>query len=216
VIDMEDFFGRLIDERRTSPHDDLITSMVRAQDDGDQLSRDELISACVTLLLAGHETTKNLISNGVLTLLRRPEVAQSIRDEPALVDSAVEEILRYESPIQRGWRRVARDTVVRGQTVRAGQLVYYMFGAANRDPDVFSDPSAFRVDRTPNRHLGFGYGIHFCLGAALARMEGSVLFATLLARYPEASLVTDAITWQQNVHVRCPTMLRVSLGARAT
>ncbi|MBU6148465.1 MAG: cytochrome P450 [Actinomycetales bacterium] len=214
MVEIEEYFGRLIDERRQHPRDDLMTALVQAQDAGDKLNRDELISACVTLLLAGHETTRNLIANGTQLLLRRPDLCEQLRDQPAAFRGAVEEILRMESPIQRGWRRVAEPTTIRGVELTPGELVYYMFGAVNRDPEMFEDPDTFRMSRSPNRHLAFGHGIHFCLGASLARMEGGILLAALIREYPEARLVDDQVQWQHNYHVRCPEFLSVSLGAR--
>ncbi len=126
---------------------------------------------CTTLMIAGHETTRNLIANGMLTLMRRPDDLQRLRQDESLLLNAIEEMLRYESPIQRGWRRIAQDTELHGQQLREGQLLYLMLGAANRDPRVFDEPDAFRMERKPNRHVAFGLGVHFCVGAPLSRLE---------------------------------------------
>jgi cytochrome P450 len=164
----------------------------------------------VTLLLAGHETTKNLVTTGILTLLRHPDHLAALRDDPSLSASAIEECLRFESPIQRGWRRVAVETELRGHRLLPGQLVYYMFGAANRDPAQFPDPDRFDIRRADNRHLAFGYGIHYCIGAPLARLEGSIAIDTALRRLPDLELREERIEWGESVHVRCPKHLLVS------
>jgi cytochrome P450 len=207
IAELESFFGDVIDEHRRSPKPDLISSLIEAQEDGDQLTRDELIGTCVTLLLAGHDTTKNLIANGTLALLRHPEARSRFQRDPAILPTAIEEMLRYESPIQRGWRRVAVDTEIRGRHLREGDLVYFMFGAANRDPEVFPDPDRFDIGRSENRHLAFGYGIHFCIGAPLARLEGSIALLTLFRQFPKIEPVDSIVEWQPSVHVRCPSRL---------
>jgi cytochrome P450 len=212
IAEIEAFFGEVVDDHRRHPKEDLISSLIAAQDDGDQLTREELISTCVTLLLAGHDTTKNLVSNGTLLLLRDPTARAWFRDHPDGVATAVEEILRYESPIQRGWRRVAEDVELRGRSLKAGDLVYYMFGAANRDPDVFPDAERFDLERSQNRHIAFGYGIHFCVGAPLARLEGSIALTTLFRRFPDIALTDDPVVWQPSVHVRCPLRLMVDVA----
>jgi hypothetical protein len=207
---IEGFFADVVDDHRRTRRDDLVTALMDAHDEGGRLTRDELITTCVTLALAGHDTTKNLIANGVLSLLRDPDQLELLRSEPGHLDPAIEECLRYESPIQRGWRRVAQDVELGGRTMRAGQLVYYMFGSANRDADQFPDPDTFDITRADNRHLAFGYGIHFCIGAPLARLEGSIAIARIVARDPE--LRQDAVTWAETVHLRCPVELRVALS----
>jgi cytochrome P450 len=140
------------------------------------------------LLLAGHESTKYTISNGVLTLLRHPQQLHALKQNSSLLPTAVEEVLRYESPIQRGWRLVAQDIDVHGRTVRKGQLVYYLFGAANRDPEQFPEPDKFDIERQSNRHLAFGFGIHFCIGAPRARIEAPIAIETVLRRLGDLEL----------------------------
>jgi cytochrome P450 len=183
--------------------------MIAAQDGGDQLSDDELTSNCVTLLLAGHESTKNLIANGILTLLRHPEQLSALKRDSSLLPSAVEECLRYESPIQRGWRRVAQDIEVHGKTIRKGQLVYYMFGSANRDAGQFPNPDTFDIERQNNRHLAFGFGIHFCIGAPLARLEAPIAIETVLRRLTNLELKEPTVEWGDSIHVRGPKTLEV-------
>src|SRR5215469_3529883 len=145
--------------------------------------------------LAGHETTANLIGNGVLALMRHPAELERLRQDPSLVESAVEEMLRYESPVQRVSRITTEDVVVGGHTIPAGSLVPALLGAANRDPDHFAEPDRFDVTRRDNRHLAFGSGIHFCLGAPLARLEGEIVFASLLRRFPNLTLDTRNVAW---------------------
>jgi hypothetical protein len=198
IVGIEDYFHDLCRERRAHPGDDLITALVEAEEAGDRLSEPELISMCTTLMIAGHETTRNLIANGMLTLLRRPDDLGRVRADEALLASAIEEMLRFESPIQRGWRRVAADTGLHGQSLREGQLVYLMPGAANRDPRVFEDPDRFCVERQPNRHVAFGHGIHFCVGAPLSRLEARVALPALLA-LPDLELATDSFDWTASV-----------------
>ena len=213
IAEIEDWFAGIIADRRRNPGTDLISELIAAQDQGDRLNDAEMVSTCVTLMLAGHETTKNLVSNGLLTLLRHPDQLAALREDPSLMPTAVEEILRYESPIQRGWRRVAVETELRGKTLLPGQLVYYMFGAANRDPAQFPDADRFDIRRQENRHLAFGFGIHFCIGAPLARLEGSIALETALRRLPDIALREETIEWGQSVHVRCPRHLRVGFQA---
>jgi cytochrome P450 len=209
MVALEEYFHAVVAERRARPRDDLLSHMIAAQDGGDQLSDDELISNCVTLLLAGHESTKNLIANGILTLLRHPEQLSALKRDSSLLPSAVEECLRYESPIQRGWRRVAQDIEVHGKTIRKGQLVYYMFGSANRDAGQFPNPDTFDIERQNNRHLAFGFGIHFCIGAPLARLEAPIAIETVLRRLTNLELKEPTVEWGDSIHVRGPKTLEV-------
>jgi cytochrome P450 len=206
VDEIEAFFRDVLDDHRRHPREDLMTALMDAHDGGGRLSTEELITTCVTLALAGHDTTKNLIANGTLAIVRNPAELERLRREPALIGPAVEECLRYDSPIQRGWRRVAADTTLHGTSLREGQLVYYMFGSANRDPERFDDPDRFDIGRPENRHLAFGYSIHFCVGAPLARLEGAVALRAI-AELPGLRVVSDEIEWLESVHLRCPTEL---------
>lgn len=166
----------------------------------------------MTLLLAGHETTKNLIANSILTLLRRPDDLSTLSATPELLPTAIEESLRFESPIQRAWRRVACDIKLDGHRIERGQLVYLMLGSANRDEDVFTAPERFDLRRSPNKQLASGAGFHFCVGAHLARLEGIVTLERLLACYPDAVLAEGPVTWTESVHIRCPVRLAVRLN----
>jgi pimeloyl-[acyl-carrier protein] synthase len=178
------YLGGLIAERRAHPAGDLLTALIAAEDQGHQLTEAELVSMCVLLLVAGHETTVNLIANGMLALLRDPEARARLQADPALARGAVEELLRYDSPVQFTSRHALEDLDVSGRRVRAGETVVAVLGAANRDPAQFPGPDRLDLARAPNRHLAFGGGIHFCLGAPLARMEAAVAIPAMLARLP--------------------------------
>jgi len=210
TLDVEAYFDRLCAHRRGGSSDDLIGVMMAAEDAGDRLGHEELINMSVNLLFAGHETTKSLIANGLLTLLRHPGKIDDVEGGRVVAGSVIEECLRFESPIQRAWRRVARDHDMAGRTLREGQLVFMMLGSANRDERRFPDPDSFLPFRPDNRHVAFGYGIHFCIGAPLARIEAPIAISTLLRRFPAARLAGD-VTWNPNVHVRSPRSLVLDL-----
>src|SRR5207247_2406172 len=179
-----DYFRRLLPERRRRPQDDLLSLLIAAEEAGDTLSEGELLATCVLLFIAGHETTVNLIGNGLLALLRHPDQLGRLRDDPALIQSAVEELLRYDSPVQRTARITTTDVEVDGRTLAKGSMVVAAIGAANRDPAHFPDPDRLDITRRDNRHIAFGFGIHFCLGAPLARLEGQIALGTLLRERP--------------------------------
>jgi cytochrome P450 len=180
-----DYFTHLIAARRAGPRDDLVSALVSAHDENCLLSDRELLSMLVLLLVAGHETTVNLIGNGMAALLADPAQLRLLRGRPELLPSAVEEFLRYDSPVKRGTMRVATEDIeVAGTKIPKGAHVHISIGAACRDPAVFPDPDRLDVIRTDNRHIAFGYGIHFCLGAPLARLEGQIAFGSLLGRLP--------------------------------
>src|SRR5205823_3893529 len=200
--ELREYFRGIVAQRRAEPRDDLITALVRAQEDGDRLSEEELLANAVLLLSAGHETTTNLIGNGTLALLRHPDQAQRLRDDPALVPSAVEELLRYDSPVQFTSRLLRADVALGGQQLRAGQMALLLLGSANRDPEQFADPDRLDVGRPDNKHLAFGLGPHFCLGAPLARLEGRVVFETLLRRVPGLRLDGRPPEYRDNFNPR--------------
>jgi cytochrome P450 len=208
---LEEYFRALIAERRRHPTDDLLGMLVAADADGHILTDQELVSTCALLLVAGHETTTNQIGNAVLALLRHPAELARLRADPTLLDSAVEEFLRYDgSP--GGLARVARhDTELAGQTILAGQIAMGMAQAANRDPAVFADPDRFDVGRADNRHLGLGLGPHICLGAALARLELRIAVGVLIERFPRLTLETDNLTWLHSLAERGLTSLPVTI-----
>jgi cytochrome P450 len=185
---LRDYLGGLIAERRAHPTGDLLTALIAAEDQGHQLTEAELVSMCVLLLVAGHETTVNLIANGMLALLRDPAARARLEADAALARGAVEELLRYDSPVQFTSRHALADLDVGGRRVRAGETVVAVLGAANRDPAQFPDPDRLDLGRAPNRHVAFGGGIHFCLGAPLARMEAAIAIPAMLARLPGLEL----------------------------
>jgi cytochrome P450 len=183
------YFRHLIEQRRQAPTDDLVSALLTAEVDGEHLSKEELLSTCSLLLLAGFETTVNLIGNAVVCLDEHPEALEQLIAEPDLLPSAIEEVLRYRSPVPTIGRVAMSDTVVGGQQIKAGDLVLPLFGAANFDEAHFPNATTFDIRRTPNRHLGFGHGIHFCLGAPLARMEARIALGALLKRFPSVQRV---------------------------
>lgn len=189
-----DYLRALAARRRRQPGDDVVSSLVAARDaDGSALTEDELVVTCILLLNAGHEASVNVIANGMLALLRHPDQLRLLRSRPDLVPGAVEELIRYDPPLHLFERTATADAEIAGVPVRAGQKVAALLGAANRDPAAFADPDALDVTRTDNPHLGFGAGIHFCVGAPLARMELQVSLGTLLRRFPRMELAGDAV-----------------------
>jgi hypothetical protein len=194
-IELADYFRGVIAKRRVKPEEDLLSALIAAEEQGDVLSEDELLATCMLLMVAGNETTTNLIGNGTLALLRHPEQMRHLREDPSLIKSAVEELLRFDGPVQ-GTARVAMEGVeIRGRRVEKGQLVLTMLAAADRDPDQFPNPDDLDLTRRQNRHVAFGYGIHFCIGAPLARMEGQIAIDALLQRLPEPRLAADELEW---------------------
>jgi pimeloyl-[acyl-carrier protein] synthase len=206
------YLRELIADRRTHLGDDLLSGLIQAEDEGRQLSPQELVATCVLLLVAGHETTSSFIGNGMLALLRNPDQYRRLHADPGLVRSAGEELLRYDSPVQLTGRLVIRDTEIAGQRIEAGQDVVALMGAANRDPSVFERPDALDLGRADNRHLAFGGGIHFCLGAPLARVEGGTAIASLVGRFGSLQLATDLPVWRDTVTLRALSSLPVAVS----
>jgi cytochrome P450 len=204
------YFRELIAARRASPRADLLSALIAAEEAGDKLSEDELLASCILLLVAGHETTVNLIGNGMLALLRHPEQLRRLREHPELITSAVEELLRYDGPVQRTGRMPSEDVTIGGRTIAKGEMVMPFIGAADRDPAQFPDPDRLDITRSENRHVAFGTGIHFCLGAPLARVEGQIAINTLLRRLPTLTLVTEKPAYRQSLTLRGLTALHVA------
>ncbi len=188
ALEMIDYLRAIISECRQNPSDNLISSLVVAEEQGDRFSEEELFSMFVLLQIGGHETTTNLIGNGLLALLQNPEEMQKLRDNPSLIETAVEEFLRYHSPIQTTGRIALEDLEIGGRRISKGQAIGTYIGAANRDPAQFSDPDRLDISRQENRHMAFAFGPHFCLGSALARMEGQIAIGTVLRRMPQIQL----------------------------
>jgi cytochrome P450 len=210
LLEMRAYLKAIFALRRHDPGDDLISAMVAAEEQGDRLTEEEMLTTCVTLLVAGHETTTNLIGSAVHALLHHPDQMADLRRDPSLMPAAVEEFLRYETPLQRNRKMVAFDLEFGGRHMRKGQLIMQVLSAANRDPAVFPDPDMLNIRRDPNPHIAFGLGIHFCLGAPLARVEAPIALRTLLERFPALRLgTTQPLEWQAGSVLRCLKALPV-------
>jgi cytochrome P450 len=208
AVEFSDYLRDLIGERRKRAADDLISELVRVVDEGDRLTEDEMIGTCVLILNAGHEATVNVTGNGWWALFRNPDQLKVLRQDPSLVPRAVEELMRYDTPLQMFERWVLEDSDICGVIVPKGQELALLFGSANHDPAVFDRPEALDLRRDPNPHMGFGAGIHFCLGAPLARVELDVSFSTVLRRMPGMELVAEP-EWKPNYIIRGLKELRV-------
>jgi cytochrome P450 len=195
LMGMRAYIQSMIEERRRQPRTDLMGKFVAAESEGQKLSQAELINTCVTLFTAGHETTLSLISNTIYTLLANQEQYQLLRKDPALLESAIEESLRYESPVSRQTRLMKGDTELAGKKIKKGEIVFQMLNSANRDPAYFTDPEKFDIQRQKNRHIAFGQGIHFCVGAALSRTESTIAVGSALKRFPNLRLVDEKPGW---------------------
>jgi cytochrome P450 len=235
--EMTDYVKELSRKRRESPQDDLLTALLSVTEEQDlacphphstssphaageltrereasaTLTGEELVSNINILLSTGHETTTHLIGNGLLALLRHPEQMQRLQVQPSLLVSAIEEMLRYDNPVQITYRSALEDAEINGKLIRKGDLVNSILGSANRDPQRFSNPDRFDVTRNEGRHLGFGIGIHFCIGAPLVRLEAEIVFETILRRFPMISLLTQTLEWQEHPIFRGLKLLPVHL-----
>jgi pimeloyl-[acyl-carrier protein] synthase len=199
---ISDYFRGLIAQRRASPRNDLLSALIAAEAAGDKLSEEELVATCILLLIAGHETTVNLIGNGMLALLRHPAELRRLRESPGLITSAVEELLRYDGPVQRTARVASADATIGGRTIAKGDMVMPFIAAADRDPAQFPEPDRLDLSRSDNRHIAFGWGIHFCLGAPLARIEGQIAIDALVRRLPGLELATHEPEYRQSLTLR--------------
>ena len=199
---LDDYLAPIISERKADPRDDIISALAQAEEEGDKLTEREVLIMLRLLLVAGNETTTNLIGNGVLALLRHPDQLAALRDDPGLIPSAVEELLRFDSPVQVDMRSVLDDCDVNGFPLRRGDSVVMLLGAANRDPDRFQAPDRLDVRRGDQNHLAFGRGIHHCLGAPLARLEGRVVLEALIERFGSMRLIEDRPAFRSSVVLR--------------
>jgi cytochrome P450 len=197
-----DLLRLLHDQVEREPKSDLFTALAMVVDAGNRLTREELYANILILLAAGHETTTNLIGNGTYALLTHPDQMRILRDHPELIANAVEEMLRYDNPVQVTYRVAAEDVAIGGKTIRRGQIVNLLLGAANRDPERFQDPDRFDITRSEIHQTGFGAGIHYCIGAPLARLEGQIAFSTFLRRFPDMHLETEQLEWQDHPSFR--------------
>ena len=195
LIELTDFFRKTVAERRRNKGTDLISLLIDIEEDGEVLTEEELYAQCIALLFAGHETTRNLIGNGTYTLLQHPQEAAELREKPKMIRTAVEEILRYESPVQFTARVLKEDIEVCGQLIRKKWSIFCMLGAANRDPKQFKDPNQLNLKRLNNQHLAFSAGPHFCIGSQLARLEGQIALLNLVQRFPEMKLTGPRPEW---------------------
>jgi cytochrome P450 len=209
-----DYFRGIIAECRRAPREDLLSALVAAEEAGDRLSEQELLSMCVLLLGAGNETTTNLIGNGTLALLRHPDQLAKLKARPELIEGAIEELLRYDSPVQMTSRLAAADLEIDGVPVKQGTMVVGMLGAANHDPAVFPEPERLDIERAGGRHLSFGQGIHYCLGAPLARVEGAIAIRALVARTNNLHLAGTP-RWRDTLVLRGLRSLPVAFDAAA-
>jgi cytochrome P450 PksS len=209
------YIRQLVRARRAAPRDDLLSALVQAEEAGEHLQEDELVAMVFLLLVAGHETTVNLIGNGVLALLEHPDQLERLREDPTLIKSAVEELLRYSSPLETATERYAREDVsLAGVTIPRGSLVFAVLASANRDERQFANPDQLDLAREPNKHLAFGLGGHYCLGAPLARLEGQLAINTLLRRARELRLAVApaALRWRRGLVLRGLEALPLAVG----
>lgn len=202
VSELADYFRGVIEQRRRQPQQDLISGLIAAEEGGHILNEDEMLATARLLLVAGNETTTNLIGNGMLALMRNPAQLHKLRDDPSLIPTAVEELLRYDGPVQATGRVAMEDLEISGRLIKKGQLVFSLLAAADRDPAQFENPDHLEITRHPNEHVAFGDGIHFCLGAPLARTESQIAIGTLLRRIPNARLETDDPPWGRSFILR--------------
>ena len=210
VEEMVEYFSAALIREAGAPTEGLINALATAEVDGDRLTEEEIVANVIVTMVGGQETTTNLIGNGLLALLRQPDQLERLRSDAALMPSAVEELLRYESPSQHTARLAPAGAVLGGKEIPEGAAVIAVMGAANRDPERFSDPDRLELGREDNRHVAFGWAAHFCFGAPLARMEGQIAFETLLTRFSELSLAPDEdIRWRPNLGLRGLTELHV-------
>jgi cytochrome P450 len=210
--DVKAYLKGLIAERRKYPGEDLLSKMVQAEEHGDMLSEDEIVVATNFLLFAGHETTANLIAVGMYYLMQHAEQMAQLRADPAKIPAAVEELLRYVSPVHTLARRTMEEVTVQGVTIPKGKSIFLLVGAANRDAEKFPDPEKLDINRPPARSLGFGYGIHYCIGAALARLESQVTFETIIRRLPGIHMTVDRPEFRPNYSLRGLVSLPVAFG----
>ena len=207
---LKEFLRETAAQKRTDPNDDLFSALVTAEDQGDTFSEDELYSMCAMLIFAGHETTTNLIGNGILALLQNPLELERLRHDPTLIESAVEEIIRYTGPVQAVSRIALEGLQIGDKQLAKGERLSLNIGSANRDPAQFNNPNQFDIQRNEGRHLGFGFSIHFCLGAALARMEAQAVIGSVVRRMPELRLEEPGLEWRSHPVLRGLTTLPVA------
>lgn len=213
-MDLIEYCKQIINERRKFPKDDLISRLILLEEGTNQLTELELYAMCVQLFVAGQETTTNLIGNGLLALLETPKELQKLNNDIGLLENSIEELLRYDSPVQRTVRVAIDDIQIRGELIRKGQSVILMFGSANRDPEQFKNPDSLILDRKPNHHLAFGRGPHFCIGAPLARLEAKIAFESLIRKFSKFELAESDLKWVPSMAMRGLISLKVEFLSR--
>lgn len=211
LLSLADYFQELIEEKRGNPKDDIISSLIAAEAQGHVLTTKELLAQCCTLLFAGYETTRNLLTTGLYTLLRNPGQWYLLQENPSLMHSAIKELLRYDSPVQYTGRRMRHEVTLHGKKLRRGDLVIPLIGAANRDPNKFRDPELFDIQRNDGCHLSFGHGPHICIGATLTYLEAEIAFSALIRHFPGICLVEKKLAWSKNAVYRSLSSLTVDL-----
>ena len=212
ILEFQEYFCELISKREKDPQDDLISYLIAARDESDKLSEEEVLSTCILLFTTGEETTVNTIGNGMLALLNYPEQMEKLKQEPKIIQTAVEEVLRYDSPVQMTSRIASDKLEIGGQTIQKGEKMHLCLGSANRDPVQFPNPDRFDVLRQENNHLAFGDGIHYCLGAALAHTQAEIAINALVQQLPNLKLASDKLAWRKNIVLRGLKALPVTFG----
>lgn len=210
MLILRDYFIELIKKRKRNPEADLISLLIKEEQQGERLTDEELLATCILLVIAGHETTVNLISNSMLVLLKHPQQMMELKEKPLLMERAVEEFLRYESPTQMIARVASEDIELHEKMIKKGDQVYLLLGAANRDPNQFNEPHLLDIKRDPNHHLAFGYGSHFCLGAPLARLEAQIALQSLLGWREDIQLATPDLQWRNLIGFRSLNELKIT------
>jgi pimeloyl-[acyl-carrier protein] synthase len=210
MLIIRNYFQELIMKRKVRPEQDLISLLIKEEQQGDRLTDDELLAACILLVIAGHETTVNLISNSMLVLLKHPQQMMELKENPLLMERAVEEFLRYESPTQMTARVASVDIEIKKKKINKGDQIYILLGAANRDPKQFHEPYLLDIKREPNQHLAFGYGSHFCLGAPLARLEAQIALQSLFAWKDSLQLSDPEVQWRRLIGFRSLQELNIT------
>jgi pimeloyl-[acyl-carrier protein] synthase len=213
--ELQEYFESIAEERRKQPRDDLLSALLAAEQEGDRLTAKEVMVTCQLLLVAGNETTTNLIGNGLLALMKQPAKLREFREDASITETAIEELLRFDSPVQATSRIPLEDMEFRGHDFRRGQQVMLLLGAGNRDPDQFPEPDRMDLRREENRHLSFSQGIHYCLGAPLARLEGAIALRALVERFPDMRLASRKEDWGSNFVLKGLKSLPVDLGVPA-
>jgi cytochrome P450 len=211
LVNLTEYFRALLPERRAHKGDDLVSLLLRVEEEGEALTGEELLAQCTLLLTAGHETTRNLLGNGLLALLQHPDQFTKLKENPALINSAVREFARFDSPVQFFGRAATEDFSWHDQEISKGQTIILLLGSANHDPEKFSEPEKLEISRDEGMPMSFGHGIHFCIGAALAYTEAEIAFTTLLERTPGLRLLDEVPAWRSNLSFRGLSRLPLSL-----